>query len=225
MLDFTAIRKPIKIQGVTTGQFKVTSKKVGGTGDVGYIKIRSFTTSTRDEVMHAMENMHTRNTKDPLDGLVIDLRGNGGGSLQGAIETCNLLMKPGKIVVFVVGKDGTEQGQQTLPGGVPSADPDLPDTRTPLYLLVDSETASAAEVFAAALKENERATLVGQKTFGKGIIQNLQELRQGGVAVTVAKYETPLHNNINKVGIAVDVPIQCDRSQTTEECSALLFSD
>ena len=91
--------------------------------------------------------------------------------------------------------------QQTLAPGI-----DLDD---PLVLFVDGNTASAAEVFAAALKENGRATLVGQQTFGKGIVQTVRPLSNdnGGVAVTVQKYETPKHNNINKQGIPVDIVI------------------
>jgi carboxyl-terminal processing protease len=216
-VDFAMIRQQIKIKGVTSGVLN-NIKTEKGNGDVGYVKIRQFSTSTRDEVMHALEDIHTSRNQKPLKSLVIDVRGNGGGSLQGGIDTANLLLNPGKMVVYVVGKDGNGNGKQTLPNGVPSSDPDLPDTRTPLYILVDSNTASAAEVFAAAMKENNRARVVGEKTFGKGIIQNLQPLSKGGVAVTVAKYETPNHNNINGKGIDVDISISCPPDLSTAEC-------
>ena len=85
----------------------------------------------------------------------------------------------------------------------------LRNERTPLVVLVDQNTASAAEVFAAALQDNSRAKLVGKKTFGKGVIQTLQPLNSGGVAVTIARYETPAHRNINLRGIEVDVPLDC----------------
>jgi len=135
-----------------------------------------------------------------VQAIVLDLRNNGGGLLQGAVQTSNVFLPPGKTVVFVSGKDGESRPQDTLPNGLPVQGTAVPDLRTPLYIVINGNTASAAEVLAAGLKENGRATLVGEKSFGKGIIQNLQELRQGsGVAITIAKYETPLHNNINKV--------------------------
>jgi hypothetical protein len=117
-----------------------------------------------------------RGPGDRPEVLLIDLRNNGGGLLQGAVETSNLLLKPGqvdlniffrsiskavplvelgKIAVFVVSKDGQPQALQTLPHGIDSSDPDLPDLTTPVYLLVDSNTASAAEVFAAAMRVRE----------------------------------------------------------------------
>jgi carboxyl-terminal processing protease len=84
-------------------------------------------------------------------------------------------------------------------------------TDIPLAVVVNGNTASAAEVMTAALKENKRATIVGEQTFGKGIIQTIRQLGydNGGVAVTVARYETPLHNNINKSGISVDINVEC----------------
>jgi carboxyl-terminal processing protease len=86
-----------------------------------------------------------------------------------------------------------------------------------MVVLVDANTASAAEVFCAALQENKRATVVGQQTFGKGIVQTIRELsggRNGGIAITVARYETPLHHNINQQGIPVDVKTTVDCAKT-----------
>mmetsp|Transcript_17027 Transcript_17027/g.28550 ORF Transcript_17027/g.28550 Transcript_17027/m.28550 type:complete len:452 (+) Transcript_17027:43-1398(+) len=209
ILDFTALRKPIKLKGVTSSTLQVKNKKVG------YIKVRSFATTTRDDVTQAMESLHREDALKRMDALVIDLRDNGGGALQGAVEASNLLLTPGKIVVFVVTREGNSQAEQTLPNGLLSADPALPDLTTPTYIWINANTASAAEVFAAAMKENGRATLVGEKSFGKGIIQNLQELRAGGVAVTTTRYETPSHNDINKRGIPVDKELTCSPDSST----------
>ena len=84
-------------------------------------------------------------------------------------------------------------------------------TDAPLVVLVNQATASASEILAGALQDNGRALLVGEKTFGKGLIQSLFELPDGaGMAVTVAKYETPLHHDINKLGIMPDKVIEQD---------------
>ena len=200
IIDYTVIRQPFKIKSVLVKNIVSNNK------NVGVISIKSFSSTTRDDVTAGLEQLYSKNK---LDYLVIDMRNNGGGLLQGAVETANLFMNPGKIIVYVVDAKGKTSAEQTLPGGVVSTDQNLPDVTTPLYVLVNGNTASAAEVLAAALKENNRGTLVGSKTFGKGVIQTLQELRQGGISVTIAKYETPNHNNINKIGINVDQSVDC----------------
>ncbi len=200
ILDYTVIRQPFKIKSVIVKNVVYNNK------NVGIITIKSFSSTTRDDVTTGLEQLYDKNKPDYL---VIDMRNNGGGLLQGAVETSNLFMNPGKIIVYVVDAKGKTAAEQTLPGGVVSTNPNLPDVTTPLYVLVNGNTASAAEVLAAALKENNRGTLVGSKTFGKGVIQTLQELRQGGISVTIAKYETPNHNNINKIGINVDQAVDC----------------
>jgi len=195
--DYEIVRQPFKLKGVSWERVKSKGK------DVGLITIKTFSGTTRDDVLKALLSFSERGSA--VDAIVFDMRNNGGGLLQGAIETANLLLPLGKVVVFTVAKDGQQEVQMTLPGGIPSNEPSLPDLTTPLYLLVNENSASATEVLAGALRDNGRAKVVGTKTFGKGIIQNVQELQQGGVAITVAKYETPLHNNINKVGIKPDI--------------------
>ena len=128
-----------------------------------------------------------------------------GGLLPGGVDTASLFLPADKPLVFVVDKKGTQDNQATYKDGS--------YLDTPLVILVNGNTASAAEVMTAALKENGRAVVVGEQTFGKGIIQTIRQLGydNGGVAVTVARYETPLHNNINKAGIPVDIESKdCD---------------
>lgn len=156
LVDVTTLRQPIKLIGVqqgvfrTTGNSKINDQLLSKSGkNVGYIKVKSFSSSTNAEVTKAMESFHDKGQQ--LDAIVIDLRNNGGGLLQGAVETSNLFLKPGKIVVFVVSKEGNVQAQQTLPSGIQSNDPELPDLTTPLYILVNGNTASAAEVFTASM--------------------------------------------------------------------------
>jgi carboxyl-terminal processing protease len=192
-LDFTIIRRPITLKGVAS-----TVKVVKGK-NVAVVSVRSFSGTTAGEIQRIFEKLH--NSKTEFAGIVLDLRNNGGGLLQGAVETANVFMPPGKIVVFVVSKEGASRVERTLPGTLDSTDTQLPDLETPLYVLINGNTASAAEVLAAALKENDRAKLVGEQSFGKGIIQTVEEVGStgAGVSVTIAKYETPNHNDINKV--------------------------
>lgn len=186
-LDFILTRQLIRVTSVLS----YLSNKIG------VIRIKSFSGTTAELVNDAWTELK----KKGATAFLIDLRGNPGGLLTGGVDAASLFLEANKPIVFTVNKNGIVDAQQTLAPGI-----DLDD---PLVLFVDGNTASAAEVFAAALKENGRATLVGQQTFGKGIVQTVRPLSNdnGGVAVTVQKYETPKHNNINKQGIPVDIVI------------------
>ena len=189
--DFIIKREPIKVMSVRSYMAK---------SNVGVIRIKSFSATTVELVKEKYQELQKKGAKE----FVFDLRSNPGGLLPGGVELAGEFLPANKPVVFVVSNKGVVDSQETFKDGF--------DTQTPLILLVDHNTASAAEVFTAALKENGRAKVVGEQTFGKGIIQTIRELsdRNGGVAVTVARYETPLHNNINKAGIPVDVPTDVD---------------
>ena len=190
-VDFILTREPIKITSVRS---YIGDKP--GVGKVGVVRIKSFSGTTAETVKSELENLK----KKGATSLVLDLRGNPGGLLPGGVDTASLFLESGKPVVFVVDKKGVVDAKSTLVDGI--------DLETPLVLLVDRNTASAAEVMTACLKENKRATVAGEQTFGKGIVQTIRQLEggeNGGIAVTLARYETPLHNDINKSGIPVDV--------------------
>lgn len=189
--DFIIKREPIKVMSVRSYMAK---------SNVGVIRIKSFSATTVELVKEKYQELQKKGAKE----FVFDLRSNPGGLLPGGVELAGEFLPANKPVVFVVSNKGVVDSQETFKDGF--------DTQTPLILLVDHNTASAAEVFTAALKENGRAKVVGEQTFGKGIIQTIRELsdRNGGVAVTVARYETPLHNNINKAGIPVDISTGVD---------------
>ena len=172
--------------------------KTGG-GKVGVIRIKSFSGTTAERVKEALVDLKSKGA----ESFVLDVRGNPGGLLPGGVDTAAIFLEANKPVVFVVDKKGVKDDQLTYQDGSVLDEP--------LAIVVNGNTASAAEVMVAALKENQRATIVGEQTFGKGIIQTIRQLgyENGGVAVTVARYETPLHNNINKQGISVDVSVDC----------------
>lgn len=192
--DFIITREPITVTSV---------RSYTGKGNIGVIRIKSFSGTTVQLVKEKVEELKKKGVKE----IVFDLRSNPGGLLPGGVETAGLFLEANKPVVFVVSNKGVVDSQETFADGL--------DIETPLIILVDHNTASAAEVFTAALKENGRAKVVGEQTFGKGIIQTVRELsdKNGGVAVTVARYETPQHNDINKSGIPVDVTtnVECPK--------------
>ncbi|MEM1391679.1 MAG: carboxyl-terminal processing protease CtpA [Cyanobacteria bacterium P01_D01_bin.116] len=159
--------------------------------NIGYIRLTQFNANAPSELARAVNELEEKGA----DSYVLDLRNNPGGLLQAGIEVARLWLDSG-IVVYTVNRQGIQ-------GNFESFGPAL--TQDPLVVLVNQGTASASEILAGALQDNKRATLLGEKTFGKGLIQSLFELSDGsGLAVTIAKYETPSHRDINKLGITPD---------------------
>jgi carboxyl-terminal processing protease len=154
------------------------------------VRISSFTPNTREELEFIL--LH-RNGTDPL---ILDLRGNRGGDLNAAIDCAMLFLNPGDIVVSVQGRRGARPYVSAIAGRA---------QRQPVLLFQDQGTASAAEVFIAALRENGRGVSIGKKTFGKGTKQDLIELRSGAVLILTTGYLlTPRGNAIDGHGLAPD---------------------
>ncbi|MEB3280899.1 MAG: S41 family peptidase [Lyngbya sp.] len=159
---------------------------------IGYIRLSQFSANATEEVTNAIQTLERQGAK----AYVLDLRNNPGGLLQAGVEIARLWLDEGTIVYTV--------NRQGVLGSFDAAGSAL--TQAPLVVLVNQGTASASEILAGALQDNLRAQLVGEKTFGKGLIQSLFDLPDGsGLAVTVAKYETPNHHDINKLGIKPDL--------------------
>jgi carboxyl-terminal processing protease len=155
---------------------------------LGYIRLAQFNANATKDLKTAIETLEAQKVK----GYILDLRNNPGGLLQAGVEIADLWMDP-QPIVYTVDRHG-------LLGSFEATSPAL--THAPLVVLVNRGTASASEILAGALQDTGRATLVGERTFGKGAIQSLFDLSDGsGLAVTIATYETPNHRNINKVGI------------------------
>lgn len=164
---------------------------------IGYLRLTQFNANASTELAHAISSLE----KKGADAYILDLRNNPGGLLQSGIEIARLWLDSGTIVYTV--------NRQGIQGSFEAFGPPL--TTDPLVILVNQGTASASEILAGALQDNGRAQLVGETTFGKGLIQSLFELSDGsGLAVTIAKYETPQHRDINKLGIKPDKVISQD---------------
>ncbi|MBW4667551.1 MAG: PDZ domain-containing protein [Cyanomargarita calcarea GSE-NOS-MK-12-04C] len=176
---------------------------------IGYLRLAQFNANAPMELAHAISSLE----KKGADEYILDLRNNPGGLLQAGIEIARLWLDSGTIVYTV--------NRQGIQGSFESSKTAL--TNDPLVVLVNQGTASASEILAGALQDNGRAQLVGETTFGKGLIQSLFELSDGsGLAVTIAKYETPNHKDINKLGIKPDQvisqePITREQIATTRD--------
>ena len=179
------IRKKIEIKSVETS---IKSN------NIGYIKIKSFIGSnTATEVITGLKKI-----KD-TQGLIIDLRGNTGGLLTNAVIVANLFINNGKIV-SIVSKNGKKNDI--------NAQINIAVINKPTVVLVDGASASASEILSGALKDNKKAVLVGTKTFGKGLVQQIVPLpNETGINITIAKYLTPNGEDINKKGIEPDYKV------------------
>jgi carboxyl-terminal processing protease len=164
---------------------------------LGYIRLNQFNANAADEVATSIKNLE----KKGASGYILDLRNNPGGLLQSGVAIARDWLDEGEIV-FTVSRSGALDSYEAT-GTALTADP--------LVVLVNKGTASASEILAGALQDNQRGVILGEQTFGKGLIQSLFDLSDGaGLAVTVAKYETPTHQDINKLGITPDqvVPME-----------------
>lgn len=165
-------------------------------GDVGYVKLSQLTQGSSELVAKAVEDLQSQGVRS----FVLDLRGNPGGYLTQAVDTASLFLKSG-VVVQIETAEGTTT--KNASGTVATA--------LPLVVLVDQNTAAAAEVLAASLQDNQRATVVGQTTLGKGSVQVVRELSFGGaLRYTAALYLTPLGHGINDVGVAPSVSVSAE---------------
>lgn len=170
---------------------------------VGYIRLNQFSANAAEEMRNAIKDLE----KQQVTGYVLDLRSNPGGLLYASIEIARMWINEGAIV-STVDRQGETDRQQANNRAL---------TNKPLVVLVDGGSASASEILSGALQDDKRATLVGTKTFGKGLVQSVRGLGDGsGLAVTIAKYLTPSGRDINKHGIDPDVVFELSDAQRKE---------
>src|SRR5579875_256485 len=161
--------------------------------NIGYIQLSTFISNdTAREFKAALQKL------SGTDGLIVDVRDNPGGLLSNALEIADMLLENGPIV-STIGRHGRHTDMA-------SGDP---VTHQPIAVLVDEDSASASEILAGALKDNGRAILVGTRTYGKGLVQEINRLPGGSaIHITVSKYLTPAGTDINKVGVVPDIQAQ-----------------
>lgn len=171
---------------------------------IGYVAIAGFKDTTVQQFNDAIDALE----KDKMAGLILDVRNNGGGSLDVVVKITDRLLSKGLIVYT---RDKYDKGDDYYAK-------DKKELDLPMVLLVNENSASASEVFAGALRDHKLATLVGTKTFGKGIVQSIFSLQDGtAIKLTTSKYYTPKGYNIHDVGIQPDIQIEMNKDYDLSE--------
>jgi len=168
--------------------------------NVGYIRLKNFQGNTTHDLQVSLTQLAKEAEKTGgMKGLVLDLRGNPGGLLEQAIQVSDLFLSQGTIVTTVGYSDKLREEKR--------AHPDEGDNTYPLVVLVNAGSASASEIVAGALKNLNRAVIVGRQTFGKGSVQVLYEMDETALKLTIAKYLTPGEVSIQEVGVVPDIAL------------------
>ena len=163
--------------------------------DLGYIRIAQFTERTPGELEEMIGDLED----DGVKGLIIDVRGNPGGLLTETVEATDLFLDEG-VIIIQVDREGNERIAAARPGQV---------TELPLVIVQDEQSASGSELLAVALQEHGRATIVGARSFGKGTVNSVREISDGGaIYVSIARYLSPDRNQIEGLGVTPDVPVE-----------------
>lgn len=182
---------------ITRALINVVSVKSELKGDVGYIQLTRFGTDTVGEMTKAAQDLKSRGAKK----FILDLRNNPGGYLDGAVSVASHWVNEGELVVEERSKTGGPKKHFAERGG------QLKDYKT--IVLINGGSASASEIVAGALQDHGLATLVGEKTFGKGSVQGIEKLSdKGGLKITIANWHTPKGRHISKEGVKPDVEVK-----------------
>jgi carboxyl-terminal processing protease len=185
--DFDLTREIISVPSVQSEIMEYQDHKIG------YIYLNQFHSRSALEVTEALDKFDDAG----ISGLIFDVRNNGGGDFEAALEIADMFLETG-VMVNIVDSRGNKEERRASPGS----------SSVPLVMLVNGNSASASEVLSGALQDNERAFLLGERTFGKGLIQTIYPLLDGGaLKITTRKYLTPNEIDINEVGIVPDEEI------------------
>lgn len=186
-LEFNLVREEVVVKNVTYYGFYPEES------NIGYIKLSSFTRSAADELKRALNDLKARKE---VHSIIIDLRNNPGGLLDAAIDISNKFLPKGDLIVSTKGRDST-----SLKHFYADQEPIMPDAH--LIVLVNNGSASASEIVAGAIQDHDRGIILGEKTFGKGLVQTIQPLSYNtSLKITTSRYFTPSGRSIQKVDYA-----------------------
>lgn len=179
LLHFTVIRGNIPVKSIDAA-YMINEK-------VGYIKVNKFGETTYPELLIALAKLNQKN----YEGLIVDLRGNTGGYMAAAIQMVNEFLPNNRLIVYTQGRKSPREDYNSNGTGS--------NQKMPLVVLVDEGSASASEIFAGAIQDNDRGTIVGRRSFGKGLVQQPIEFSDGSaIRLTIARYYTPSGRCIQK---------------------------
>lgn len=207
-LPFTVTRDIISVKSVKSRILEP---------DYGYIRISNFQSKTARDLVSEVSDLKKENKKE-LKGLVLDLRNNPGGVLNSAADVADAFINDGKLV-FTKGRiDNSDFEFNAKPGDIMNG--------LPVVVLINGGSASASEIVAGALQDHKRAVIMGSKSFGKGSVQTIQELRSGGaVKITTARYFTPSGRSIQGEGITPDIVLDRYEIKDAKDISALRIKE
>ncbi len=212
LLEFDIVRAKITIASATGEMLD---------NDIAYIQVTTFGSKTMPELEAALKDLMAQNPK----GIILDMRNNGGGYLQTAVEVTSQFVDEG-VVLYEQYGDGRRTTYDVLPGGMAT------DSTIPMVVLINEGSASASEIVAGALQDLGRAKLVGTVSYGKGSVQNWIPLSgdNGAVRVTIAKWLTPNEKTIHEIGLTPDYPVEltsedreADRDPQLDEAIKILM--
>ena len=190
-LEFKIIRKIIEVKSVS-------SKLIGKEKDLGYIRLKSFNENSDKQFLKTIKNFEE---KSKIKGYVLDLRNNPGGLLNQAINITDFFLEDGEIV-STKGKKISETRKFFARKGDEI-------NGKPIIILINYGSASAAEIFAGALKDHKRAIVLGENSYGKGSVQSIIPLKNGGgMRLTISKYYLPSGKSISEVGVTPDIFVE-----------------
>ena len=177
--------------------------------EIGYLAISEFDSVTLEQYKEGLEELKAQG----MEGLIVDLRGNPGGNLDTVCEILDLMLPEG-LIVYTEDKDGNRQEFTS---------DEAQEVQVPLAVLVDGNSASASEIYAGAIQDYGIGQIVGTKTYGKGVVQTIYDLKDGtSLKLTVAEYFTPNGRNIDGEGITPDVEVAYQRDENDPEAATQL---
>jgi carboxyl-terminal processing protease len=204
-----SVEKPLTVT-ITRAQIEVPAVQTKTLEDnIGYLHLLSFNEKTVEETADALQSFKKAGAK----GIVLDLRNNPGGLLTECIKVASMLLpdtKDKRLIVWTKSRGGDREDYNRIYGGISATD-------IPMVVLVNKGSASASEILSGCLKDYKRATIVGESTFGKALVQTVIPLSEGAMAVTTAHYYTPSGYDVGKKGVAPDVAIELEKGATISE--------